>query len=1056
MFTTGFALWNKMAAQITSEVLEFFGAPYYVGGVLLAYKPTVVNRLVQTNTDGTIDTSFDIGTGFSSTVFSTAIQSDGKILVGGSFTSYKGTTSNYIARLNTDGTRDTSFAAGTGFSTTVLSIAIQSDGKILAGGNFTTYQGFSVNRIVRLNTDGTRDTSFSVGTGFSSTVNSILIQPDGKILVGGNFTSYQSVSANRVIRLNTDGTRDTSFVIGTGFDSSAQTIAYSAITDKILVGGVFTSYQSVSANRIIMLNTDGTRDTSFAIGTGFSATVNKIAIQPDGKILAGGNYTQYQGATINYIVRLNTNGSRDTSFSVSTGFDASVNTIEIQTDGKILVGGAFSEYQSVSANCIIRLNTDGTRDTSNIFGSGFGSSVSSILVRSNGKILLGGEFTAYQGTSTQRITKLSSDANIDTSFIVDAGFNSTVNAIAIQPDGKIIAVGNFTTYRGVSVNRIVRLNTDGTRDTSFSVGTGFSSVTRSIAIQSDGKILVGGTYSTYQSVSANFIVRINTDGTRDTSFAIGTGFNSTVSAVSIQPDGKILAGGDFTTYQSVSVNRIARLNTDGTRDTSFSVGTGFNGSALVIAVQFNGTILVGGGFTTYDGVSANRIIGLNTNGTRDTSFDIGAGFSSNIVAIAIQPDGKILCGGGFGTYQGFSSPYIIRLNMDGSRDTSFVVSTGFNNVTLSILIQTDGKILIGGSFTTYRGVSAERIIRLNADGSRDTSFAIGTGFSGTVNSILPSKNSINVLPATYSLTVGVSSINEGGSTTYQVNTTNILNRRLYWSIDGDVASSDFVNFAGSVDVFENYGQIGVTLVNDLTTEGPESFTVRLRTGNIAGPIVASATPVTINDTSQTPVAPSFVTSTNKLPIFGTGGAATHPPSGWTSLQNSSADDAFRTFNTSFNFTINNTNYTAHNIGSNTYITWGNGSTAYSGLSASNPAINKLFLGAADNSFQRVSSLQLSNYSRVRYEGNAATSGTVGSPGIVLEVTIFNPANYGGQQVIEVLVGNHGRTAGQAGIANTSTYYSTWSMAVNTSFVLVGNSTGTEWVRWLGHVNNSGY
>jgi hypothetical protein len=204
-----------------------------------------------------------------------------------------------------------------------------------------------------------------------------------------------------------------------------------------------------------------------------------------------------------------------------------------------------------------------------------------------------------------------------------------------------------------------------------------------------------------------------------------------------------------------------------------------------------------------------------------------------------------------------------------------------------------------------------------------------------------------------------------------------------------------------------------------------------------------------------PPLPSFITATNKLPIFGTGGG-THPPAGYTASINANVDDGSTSVNLSFNFTINSTNYTSFFIGSNTYITWGGGSSAYSGLSASNPALNKLHLGSADNSYQRVSRLQVSNYSRVRYEGTANTTGTVGSPTIVLEVTIFNPANYGEQQVIEVLVGNHNRTAGQAGIATTSTYYTTWTMAVNTSFVLVGNSTGTAWTRYLGHVNNSGY
>lgn len=204
-----------------------------------------------------------------------------------------------------------------------------------------------------------------------------------------------------------------------------------------------------------------------------------------------------------------------------------------------------------------------------------------------------------------------------------------------------------------------------------------------------------------------------------------------------------------------------------------------------------------------------------------------------------------------------------------------------------------------------------------------------------------------------------------------------------------------------------------------------------------------------------PVIPSFITSTNKLPVFGSGGG-TYPPSGWTGLQNVTADDTSLSFTSTFNFTINNTNYSTHYIGSNTYITWGGGSSAYGSFSSTNPPYNKLFLGAADNSYQRVSTISTTEYVRVRYEGNGTTNGTLGSPGIVLEITIFNPANYDGQQIIEVLVGNHNRTSGVTGIANTTTYYRQWSMIANTSFVLVGNSTGTVWDRYLGYVNNSGY
>jgi len=148
-----------------------------------------------------IDPDFSIGTGFDSNVRSIALQSDGKILVGGFFVSYNDTSQNYITRLNADGSIDTSFNIGTGFYNVVRSIAVQSDGKILVGGAFTSYDGTPQNRITRLNTDGSLDTTFNIGTGFDSTPASIAVQSDGKILVGGFFTSYKGTPQNRITRL---------------------------------------------------------------------------------------------------------------------------------------------------------------------------------------------------------------------------------------------------------------------------------------------------------------------------------------------------------------------------------------------------------------------------------------------------------------------------------------------------------------------------------------------------------------------------------------------------------------------------------------------------------------------------------------------------------------------------------------------------------------------------------------------------------------------------------------------------------------------------------------
>ena len=379
----------------------------------------ITNQNVSTSSivAGTIDTSFVYGTGFNNVVFSIAIQSDNKILVGGGFTDYNGTPANRIIRLNSNGSIDTSFVYGTGFNNTPQSIAIQSDGKILVGGNFTSYNGTSANHIIRLNSDGSVDTSFVYGTGFNGDVYSIAIQSDSKILVGGFFTTYDGTGANNIIRLNTDGTIDTSFVYGTGYDSPVASISIQS-DGKIVVGGYFTNYNGTSANYIIRLNTDGSIDTSFVYGTGFNNTVFEIAIQSDGKLVVGGGFITYNGTGAKRIIRLNSNGSIDTSFVYGTGFNTSVASIVIQSDGKILLGGSFITYNGTGANRIIRLNSDGSVDTSFVYGTGFNNPVASISIQSNGAILVGGGFITYNGTSANRIVSLT---NNTTSYTISGG-----------------------------------------------------------------------------------------------------------------------------------------------------------------------------------------------------------------------------------------------------------------------------------------------------------------------------------------------------------------------------------------------------------------------------------------------------------------------------------------------------------------------------------------------------------------------------------------------------------------------------------------------------------
>jgi uncharacterized delta-60 repeat protein len=231
------------------------------------------------------------------------------------------------------------------------------------------------------------------------------------------------------------------------------------------------------------------------------------------------------------------------------------------------------------------------------------------------------------------------------------GFGAIINAITIDANGKIYCGGGFLQYKGVDAVRIIRLNDDGSKDTGFDNSTGFNGVVRAIVIDSNGKIYCGGDFTQYKGVAANRIIRLNADGSKDTGFDNSTGFNNIVNEITIDSNGKIYVGGNFISYKGVTENRIIRLNADGSKDTAFDNSTGFGGVVNSIFEDSNGKIYVGGAFTTYKGVTENRIIRLNADGSKDTGFDNSTGFNNTVNEITIDSNGKIYVGGNFISYK---------------------------------------------------------------------------------------------------------------------------------------------------------------------------------------------------------------------------------------------------------------------------------------------------------------------------------------------------------------------------------------------------------------------
>ena len=308
-------------------------------------------------------------------------------------------------------------------------------------------------------------------------------------------------------------------------------------------------------------------------------------------------------------------------------------------------------------------------------------------------------------------------------FQVGTGFASRTNAayvrsLAVQSDGKILVGGNFTSYNGTPCRYVSRLQADGSFDNSFKHDSlaGLDHLVSTFAVQPDGKILVGGDFTAYGKATHSYIARLQANGNLDPSFA-GTGFSNAVNALVLQPDGKVLAGGPFTMQGNAFTMHVARLDSTGSLDPTFKALFNDAANVFALALQPDGKLLVGGHFASYSGLDRPCLLRLNSDGSLDPSFNPTAYLNEQVRALIVQPDGKIVVGGEFDSH-------VVRLNADGSLDASFT-SPSLDSYVVSLALQPDGKLLVGGAFTGH-------LVRLTATGGLDATFGLtGAGFTST-------------------------------------------------------------------------------------------------------------------------------------------------------------------------------------------------------------------------------------------------------------------------------------------------------------------------------------
>lgn len=355
-------------------------------------------------------------------------------------------------------------------------------------------------------------------------------------------------------------------------------------------------------------------DLSGGTANGLNGSCWAIAVQPDGKILVGGNFTIVNGVERNGVARLNADGSLDLGFDPAYGANGNVRALAVQPDGKVLVGGMFTYFNMHLCNHIIRLNADGSVDEGFDMGSGFDGNVYSFLLRPDGDILVGGDFYHVNEVMARGLTRLNADGSRDTGF--DAGDISGVYALAPTADGRIIVGGVYSYLSGVDRRCIGAIEENGGVDHTFAPFGWNSSPVFAVAVQNDGKVLAGG-------MIPGGLARMEANGEIDPFFGSGVsgfgGWDPWVYAMTLQTDGKIICAGRFASYDGTPCNGIARLNVDGTLDESFYLGTGCNADVFAMAQQLDGKVLIGGFFDNIDGTPCAHIARLFA---EDISTDI--------------------------------------------------------------------------------------------------------------------------------------------------------------------------------------------------------------------------------------------------------------------------------------------------------------------------------------------------------------------------------------------------------------------------------------------------
>lgn len=767
-----------LTGQLTCGVVQADGK-ILIGGSFLSINGFPQRSLARLHPDGSVDTSFAppalTRDAFNGVVSNLARQPDGKVLIQGQFNMVGGVPRNRLARLNADGSLDPNFAPAflnNGGNPSLTALTLQPDGRILIGGLFTTVNGVPRTNFARLNADGSLDALTADTDGL---VRFAMLQSDGGVLLGGAFSTVQGVARAKFARLGPGGSIDPAFQVGPLPDLGDVIALCQQVNGKLLVGGQGIAGRSAPCAR---LNADGSVDASFVPDAALQAQdgdfLTALAQQIDGRILAARQVASESlpGQHRIPVVRmLNAGGSQSlaiqpsgvqwlragalpelTEVSVQLSTDGGANWTTLGAANRI-AGGWQLGGLSLSGSGSIRLLAramQGNGGTSGLLGfqQTFNFTGSQIAVEqpfsrpvANGGSRDFGRLSLGQTTQLTFTIYNYGSANLGSLATTLGGADASQFAVVTAPTAPVGPAGSTTftvafhatTAGAKSATLSIANNTaganpfvilltgtaqpDGHANPSFpapAITSSNGEFIAALSVQADQKLAIGGTFASVGGYARSNVARFLADGPVEAGFAPAL---EPTFASGAQPDGKLLvAQGDLTTSNA----RVVRLHPDGTADAGFTSPI-FDHAIYSLALQSDGKILVGGAFDQVNGAARQRLARLHPDGALDTTFvPLAAptlvGF---VYSLDLQDDGKILAGIWSGAGSG-----VLRVLPNGTLDAAFVVQLGpqVSPFVNCLVRQSDGKIVIGGDFASVNGQPRAGLARLHPDGSVDASF----------------------------------------------------------------------------------------------------------------------------------------------------------------------------------------------------------------------------------------------------------------------------------------------------------------------------------------------